>query len=833
MAYAIDNLTNGKGTYAETVINGGTIKSTYRAIRQFLNGVEAQNILTVNGGTIEGANKSIWMQDPSKNANTGTLTVAADAVLKGDVYLFVTAGSTEWPVEVAIANAAFATGTVVTGNVPAQYAVTNVNGVWSNVSAVAAIDGVGYATLAAAVAAAKAGDTITLLQNVTENVTISKNLTIDGADNTITGMITTDGKSLKVTIKNVKFDGNNRTVNYAMRADDDLNLVVEDCSVNNYIYGFLYANKSNDKIVVKNVTVENCAEYGAYLVAFNKATFENFKVKGATKYGIAVANAGARTVNFKNVSFEDAETPLHINEIGTGKVTFNFEGVNDMGKAEFYTSQYVNVVAAAQVGTKVYDNFAEAVAAAQDGETVKLLSDFVLNTATVTTQVDGYAVLVNVKDKAITIDLNGKQVTVNASAAELAGTKGSMLMAVFHADPNSELTLTDSSADATGTVELIANDAKVYGFIVSENPGDKTKSGKIVVNGGNYIADKLSDSMIFADTNEVITVNGGNFHLGNTGTGANGKPWIFNTLGANEIHINVNGGTYNTNIGEQYYRDEFKLGNVLTIIDNEDGTWSVVAGATFIDGQFTEYTNNEDVEGAYIHYERNILKTYSPIFVPFDIEITEDLAAQYEIFYINDIRNTDKNYDGIIDEQVMELIYINGGNADGTGKTLLANQPYFMRSKSGNTERLVLDLHDVVLYAAATGDDADFDCTSMYTKYVVTGNNIKHVRSDFGNHQYVMGTDGSWGHLKEASALNPFRFYLTITNRDGSPVKDAASQAISVRVVGEESEDGTTVIYDVKAENNDVEYIYDLGGRRVLNTEKGLYIINGKKVLVK
>ncbi len=131
MAYGIDNLTNGKGTYAETVVNGGTIKSTYRAIRQFLNGVEAQNILTVNGGTIEGMNKSIWMQDPSANANSGTLTVGENATLIGDVYLFVTAGSTEWPVEVSIAAAALnGESTVMTGNVPAGYVVENANGTW-------------------------------------------------------------------------------------------------------------------------------------------------------------------------------------------------------------------------------------------------------------------------------------------------------------------------------------------------------------------------------------------------------------------------------------------------------------------------------------------------------------------------------------------------------------------------------------------------------------------------------------------------------------------------------------------------------------------------------
>ena len=135
MAYGIDNLTNGKGTYAETVINGGTVKSPYRAVRQFLNGIEAQNILTVNGGVIEGANKSIWMQDPSANANTGKLTVAPAAQLKGDVYLYVCAGSTQWPVEVSIAEAAFVEGTVLTGNVPAGYLVMNKEGNWIVINA--------------------------------------------------------------------------------------------------------------------------------------------------------------------------------------------------------------------------------------------------------------------------------------------------------------------------------------------------------------------------------------------------------------------------------------------------------------------------------------------------------------------------------------------------------------------------------------------------------------------------------------------------------------------------------------------------------------------------
>ncbi len=132
MAYGIDNLTNGKGTTAITTVNGATIKSTYRAIRQFLNGEEATNELYINSGTIEGANKSIWMQDPNKNANTGKLVVNSAAQLKGDVYLFVTEGSTAWPVDVSIAkDALVGKSEILTGNVPTGYELVEANGIYS------------------------------------------------------------------------------------------------------------------------------------------------------------------------------------------------------------------------------------------------------------------------------------------------------------------------------------------------------------------------------------------------------------------------------------------------------------------------------------------------------------------------------------------------------------------------------------------------------------------------------------------------------------------------------------------------------------------------------
>ena len=116
MSYAIDVLTNGRGTSAVAVIDGATVKSPYRPIRQFLNGTEAVNSLTVKAGSViksTNGNKSIWMQDPSANANTGSLVVEEGAELYGNVYISATAGSTEWPVSASVAASALKDGSKV------------------------------------------------------------------------------------------------------------------------------------------------------------------------------------------------------------------------------------------------------------------------------------------------------------------------------------------------------------------------------------------------------------------------------------------------------------------------------------------------------------------------------------------------------------------------------------------------------------------------------------------------------------------------------------------------------------------------------------------------
>ena len=130
MAYGLDILTNTGAGDAKATINGGTVKSPYRAVRQFLNSTKATAELYVNGGTIEGANKSIWMQNANAHNNPGKLNVAKSAELKGDVYVYGS-GASVLDIELSVAVDALKNGaTVVPSSIPAGYAVYVKNGNW-------------------------------------------------------------------------------------------------------------------------------------------------------------------------------------------------------------------------------------------------------------------------------------------------------------------------------------------------------------------------------------------------------------------------------------------------------------------------------------------------------------------------------------------------------------------------------------------------------------------------------------------------------------------------------------------------------------------------------
>ena len=234
-----------------------------------------------------------------------------------------------------------------------------------------------------------------------------------------------------------------------------------------------------------------------------------------------------------------------------------------------------------------------------------------------------------------------------------------------------------------------------------------------------------------------------------------------------------------------------------------------------------EYENNTSENVLQITYTRTLPNLqWNALFVPFEIPVS-DLANDYDVAYINDIHSYDKDLDGEIDQMEMEVIYIKEG-------TLHANHPYLIRAKNDEAKSMNIVVTDATLYSSAKADRTSITCSSAYTDFEVIGTYEKMTAQELDG-CYAINTNGAWSPIASGASLNPFRLYMTITSRNGSPVKvsQSAMSRINIRVQGEDTETGIGEIVDKDAKAE----IYDMTGRRLQNAHKGIYIINGKKVI--
>ena len=266
---------------------------------------------------------------------------------------------------------------------------------------------------------------------------------------------------------------------------------------------------------------------------------------------------------------------------------------------------------------------------------------------------------------------------------------------------------------------------------------------------------------------------------------------------------------------------------------NEDGFCDLCSTANpdetmffIFDGDHKAFNVAEDLVGVNIEYTRGLHNTeWNSLYLPFEVPVTEELLDEFEFAYVNDMHSADTDDNGEIDEIEMEIVKIKTG-------TLHANHPYFIRAKSEYTI-LQLSYENTTLHATK---ETTLNCSSIYMDYAIVGS-YKHIKgTEFASmpadRYYAISIDGGWWQIPEDSSLYPFRAYLSMTARDGSPVKvsDEAMRAIRFRAIGDESGETTGIENsELKIENSDV--IYDLQGRRVEKMEKGVYIVNGKKVV--
>lgn len=268
----------------------------------------------------------------------------------------------------------------------------------------------------------------------------------------------------------------------------------------------------------------------------------------------------------------------------------------------------------------------------------------------------------------------------------------------------------------------------------------------------------------------------------------------------------------------QSYED----GELLYSIEGED---VFLENLTIADGEQTEYINDASFTTVEtLTYTRTLPNLmWNALYVPFEIPVSE-LTDNYDVAYINDIRSYDNDENGVIDDMTMEIIRINSG-------TLNANHPYLIRAKNEEAQSMEIVLSDATLYST---EEISLNCSSMYMEFTITGTYNTLSYEDL-EEKYAISTSGAWQKLSEGSSLKPFRLYMEMTPRDGSPVKVEAAALSRIRI-NMQGEDGNTTgveILEAPQSINDA-VLYDLYGRKVTTPVKGgIYISNGKKVIVK
>jgi hypothetical protein len=231
------------------------------------------------------------------------------------------------------------------------------------------------------------------------------------------------------------------------------------------------------------------------------------------------------------------------------------------------------------------------------------------------------------------------------------------------------------------------------------------------------------------------------------------------------------------------------------------------------------YTQDSQIEGADVFYTRNFTNTnWQAIYLPFSLKYN-DWKDDFDMAYINAVRQYDNNQDDVIDETVVEIVKMKSGST-------MPNMPYLIRAKS--TGEKTISVENAIVYAA---EENDVDCSTTIAKYTFTGtyNRLSYAVLNENNF-YAMG-DGKLIH-SNGSELKPFRWYMKAESRNSRYNMSNAAKAITLKVLDEESE--TTGVSELRMTNDELP-VYDINGRRVSENslKPGMYIKNGRKFVVK
>lgn len=215
---------------------------------------------------------------------------------------------------------------------------------------------------------------------------------------------------------------------------------------------------------------------------------------------------------------------------------------------------------------------------------------------------------------------------------------------------------------------------------------------------------------------------------------------------------------------------------------------------------------------------------YATMCLPFDLPVTNAQEAFEQVYVAqgNIIHNTST------DMYILMLL-------NSEGESIPAGTPFFVKTKDTN-----VTLQNNVLCRMTTTPistpltvvdwDGKSGLMTQCPDVNVTCSGTLAASTDFDETYYTFNTDGSFGNQRTDANFPAYRMYLNITNKSNQ----AAPILMSIGIF--DDDDNTTGILNVMPvvlKKSVAEGTFTIDGRAVKGAlSKGLYIVNGKKVVV-
>ena len=448
---------------------------------------------------------------------------------------------------------------------------------------VAEVGSTKYETLAEAIAAAQEGQTVTLLADVADcgSLTISKNITLDGSGHTISGnssiSVNMPGNAAAdVTIRNVNFkdiaNGNKLSAFYFSQVKGKL--TITGCTFDSIEYEAIQVtpmegaevNVSNnvfrakaDGTQVRHIHIEMAYGSGFDCEGQNiKLTVTDNQlhgtVSGDASMGIwwvgtdsTLKVDGNYVEHPETVSITLANGGVHYNR---GDLIYPARSQADVDVDDLMPAVIVADKASGESKIKAYSTLAEAVAAAQDGQTVRLLADVEQNTQ----------LTIN---KSITLDLNGKTIK---NTEDIWGETANAILSITN---GAKVTITGN-----GTIDAKENDCYTINVV----------KGNLTIENGTF----YGNVSVVQVEEGTLSVKGGTFDLHQKWEGS--SKYLFNCIDSEftsgNAKVAISGGTFvgfDPNVSPEQKVDgktpSFAAPGV-GITKNENGSFTAVDGMT-------------------------------------------------------------------------------------------------------------------------------------------------------------------------------------------------------------------------------------------------------------